>query len=139
MKTRANDSIDSQIILLQNLFQNTNNIILSLDLELRIISCNIKAEEIFHISANQIIQQNYFDICALCKIPPAFTNEISNILDQSKCIITETYINSNKDTCRVISWKITYLKQDGHPIGFLLIGDDQTRLKYVEKQVTGIV
>ena len=138
MKTIENNKSDSQSILLQNLLRQTNNIIICLDSALRITDLNVKAEEIFQLPLKQVIRKNYFDICALAKIPPAFTQEISNLLEQQNSIVTETHIHHNKDTSRVISWKISHLMQNNTPMGYLLIGEDHTRLIFVEKQVIEI-
>lgn len=132
-----NDVLNSNT-LIENMLLQTNNCVICLDLNLCVTQLNVKAVEIFQLTARQIIRKNYFDICALAKIPPAFTEEISNLLQQQNPIVTETHIHHNKEISRIISWKISYLMQNNRPVGYLLIGEDHTRLRFIEKQVIEI-
>lgn len=137
LKTIDNESLNSNL-LLEDILLQSNNSIICLDLNFGISLLSSKAEEIFQLKLKQVIGKNYFDVCALAKVPPAFTQDILSLLNQQKCINSETIINIEKGSAKVFSWKISYLMKNNKSNGYLLIGEDQTRLKLVEKQITGI-
>ncbi len=135
MNTIQHEKINSGL-LLNHLMCQTNNIVICLDLDLHITSFNPQAELLFKLKSNKILHKNYFDVCALAKLQPAFAMDLFVTLNKDHIIQAETANTSNKEL-KCIAWKLSHLVHDSQCMGYLMIGEDISRLKYLEKQVIG--
>lgn len=133
MSTNHHDKINSGDIY-NNLMHQTNNIVIGLDLNLCIKSLNVQAELLFKLSLKSTLEKNYFEICNLSKLQPAFSLDLPTLLNSQKIVYSETILKLNKET-KAIAWRASHLIRDNQQIGYLIIGEDITRLKYLEKQV----
>lgn len=133
MNTIHHDMINSGDVL-NNLMVQTHNIVIGLDLNLCVKTFNLQAELLFKLKLKSVINKNYLDLCTLAKIQPAISYNLPTLLNHQKIIYNETLLKSHKET-KTIAWRATQLMRENHHIGYLIIGEDVTRLKYLEKQV----
>lgn len=116
-------------------FSYFNNPSILLSVAGEILRCNDAALKLYNLTASQVLNHDYFEICQHYHINPPFTSLKEMLETPTKT--TSTIVNGQYPT-RTIQWTISTIKQHDRVESFYLLGFDITSLTNIsdfEKQL----
>ncbi len=118
----------------ENIFLNwsryTKEIIIYLSLDGRILQFNPMAEKLFGKKRNDVLGDNFAELCALSEIQSPLPDDLAAILSDCPLVDVEITLADNRT---VLNWSITRtLDTYEHPNGILLVAQNITELRELE-------
>ena len=118
---------------LSNLLHNITSPIIIIKLNYNIIDLNKAAAQLYKWEKKDVIGKNYITLCEKQKTASPLSNKLAKALAVKKIIgnIETSITTGGKE--KIVLWKINQLLNDNNqPIGFILFGEDLTKLREEE-------